>query len=139
MFQNSISFLLGLFLSTCITCAICEDSKPFRIETKAEPLGKGWFRHSFYYGDVGVDDEQVGTGSGYVYYLSNTDRFFNFSYPGPNRMRNIVTYVEGEFVTDTDRVEVLKTEGNLWERFIRFQVFAKGFHYFNFKIVGWGI
>lgn len=133
--QNSV-FFFSLVILLFINLAA---SDVVKIKVVPEPLGKGWFRHWFSYGDMAVEDEQVGVGSGYVYYLSRTSRHFNFSYPGPNRMRNIITYVEGEFITDTDFVEVRKMEGSLWERFIRFQVFAKDFHYLNFQLIAWAI
>lgn len=138
MNQNSSIIVLLLLLVAC-PVALFQSNEVVKIKIVPEPLGEGWYRHWFTYGDMEVEDEQVGVGSGYVYYLSGTNRFFNFSYPGPNRMRNIITYVEGEFITDTDYVEVLKTDGSLWERFIRFQVFAKDFHYFNFQMVAWAI
>lgn len=135
MLLNSLIFLFVLTKPL----VKCKPHDVVKITITPEPLGQGWYRHWFSYGDLEVEDEQVGIGTGYVYYLSSTERYFNFSYPGPNRMRNIITYVEGEFITDTDYVEVLKTEGSLWERFIRFQVYAKNFHYFNFQLVAWAV
>lgn len=130
--------MVQAFLLAALYCCVCSGDVA-KIKVVPEPLGKGWYRHWFTYGDIEVEDEQVGVGTGYVYYMSTTSRYFNFSYPGPNRMRNIITYVEGEFITDTDYVEVMKMDGSLWERFIRFQVFAKDFHYFNFQLVAWAI
>lgn len=118
---------------------LCNRTDLLKIKLIPEPIGDGWYRHWFTYGDIDIEDEQVGVGTGYVFYAGETTRYFNFSYPGPNKMRNIITYVEGEFITDTNYVEVSKTDGSLWERFIRFQVYAKKFHYFNFRFVAWAI
>lgn len=148
MFRNRPSLIIFLLVITIFlfpqtfgTAAIgnADGGEAKKMLTVAEPLGKGWYRHWFKYGDIDIEDEQVGVGTGYVYYLTATDRFFNFSYPGPNRMRNIITYVEGEFITDTSFVDVFKVEGDLWQRFILFQVGAKKFHYFNFQLVAWAI
>lgn len=143
MIQNSLTFAFVLLLVVIMVYVAPSRAVgahgPVKIKTIAEPLGGEWYRHYFTHGDIEVEDEQVGVGTGYVYYMTPTDRYFNFSYPGPNRMRNIITYVEGEFITDTSYVEVLKTDGNLWERFIRFQIYAREFKYFNFQLVAWAI
>lgn len=133
--------LVFLIYSLLILPALSQDDEldSKKMPTVTEPLGKGWYRHWFKYGDVDIEDEQVGVGTGYVYYMTESERHFNFSYPGPNRMRNLITYVEGEFITDTTFVEVVKMEGDLWQRFIRFQVHASKFHYFNFQLVAWAI
>lgn len=137
MSQNCSIFLLFLLISA-VLCPNPTDVVK-KMNVISEPLNEGWYRHWFTYGDVDTEDVLVGKGTGYVYYLSETDRYFNYSYPGPNRMRNIVTFVEGEFITDTTFVEVYKMEGGLYERFIRFQVYAQKFHYFNFELVAWAI
>lgn len=102
------NLFIVLFLATMpgLPGVLCKPGDAVNIKVIPEPLGEGWYRHWFTYGDMEVEDEQVGVGTGYVYYLTETSRHFNFSYPGPNRMRNIITYVEGEFITDTDFVEV---------------------------------
>lgn len=117
---------------------ITHDDTP--IPVQVADLSGGFYRITFEYGAHDPDQQaSVGVGSGEMSFWNVTSYSVFLNYPGINTLKHIVTYVKGEFITNTDILEVYVREGGLNQRNMKLRLILRYFQVMSYKVEAFGI